>query len=140
MCLRLFCKAKSDPVKKKPVEGPKSPKDLNFIIDIPIASSKHTIYLCHGADNQKYIAKVFAKDDKKKNDKLYLNEKRFFYFNHPNIINYVFYEDDKLFIEGDRVREASIIYMEYAPYGDLFKAKIVKKIPFSEKLIRTYFR
>lgn len=69
----------------------------------------------------------------------YLREARFSNFSHPNIINMFHTEDKQLFNFNNQTVTSSYILMEYAIYGDFLEAVTKYKIPFHDKLLRTYF-
>jgi len=48
-------------------------------------------------------------------------------------------EEDRLLNLDGNVQKSSVVYLEHAPYGDLFCAVIAKGIRFDEKLVRSYF-
>jgi len=71
----------------------------------------------------------------------YINEVRFAYLKHPNIVSVVYYEPEKDFSFLDLPNKCSYILMELAPYGDFFDLIMNYKIPFAKdvKLTRTFF-
>mmetsp|Transcript_15543 Transcript_15543/g.13280 ORF Transcript_15543/g.13280 Transcript_15543/m.13280 type:complete len:288 (-) Transcript_15543:319-1182(-) len=75
-------------------------------------------------------------------DKAYLNETRFTWLNHPNIINIVDFKDKRdTFHEGQLITSSSLL-MEMAPYGslsNLFRKKLWPKYDQQDKLARTLF-
>jgi len=67
------------------------------------------------------------------------NEIRFTGLRHPNIINFVHYENEREVIQKDELKTVSYILMEYAPYGDFFDFISKYRDLIDERLTRTYF-
>jgi len=111
-----------------------SEDDLHIIK--PIQQDRFSVYLVMSrTTKQAYAIKVFPY---KKGTLCtsYLNEQRFSWLNHPNIIN-VFQARDKCSIEG--LEHCSYILMEYSPYGDFHDLLVKHKFTFYDKILRTYF-
>jgi serine/threonine protein kinase len=90
--------------------------------------------------NQQVALKIFQYNQDRISD-YFLNEIRFSNLHHNNIISITHYD---ILIETPtpnrkKKTKSSQIFMEYAPYGDLFELINTIKAVFDEKLTRTYF-
>jgi serine/threonine protein kinase len=99
----------------------------------------HLILLHTG--NLRLAMKVFPYQDNEVSP-YFLNEIRFSLLFHKNVVCIQHYDFS---IENNTPKslqtgKASRLFMEYAPYGDVFEAIINRGIPFNETLTRTYFR
>lgn len=104
-----------------------SAQQPQLFIDNVISSGKFNIILANTpVNNQQYIIKAFQKDER--SHYAFVKEKRVHStLNHQNIIQYV---PDYLF-QVD-ITHFTVIFMEYAPYGDFFH-------PLRYMMFRFYF-
>lgn len=70
----------------------------------------------------------------------YVNESRFEFLSHENVIGFVHLNPSKSAMINSKKSTASTILMEYAPHGDLYELTKNNLILKSETLIRTLFR
>jgi len=68
------------------------------------------------------------------------NEVRFASLKHPNVIDIVYYENEKDTLYKGELKKVSYILMEYAPFGDFFDFVTKHRDSLDEKLVRSYFR
>lgn len=111
----------------------------DLILTQLIGDARFLVFLCFSSSKNKHFAvKLF--DFEESQNQYFVNEARFAGIRHPNIIQYLYADDQTSFPVGKEDITVSCLVMEYAPYGDLFK--FVRKLgeDFSEKLARTYFR
>mmetsp|Transcript_39544 Transcript_39544/g.35333 ORF Transcript_39544/g.35333 Transcript_39544/m.35333 type:complete len:215 (+) Transcript_39544:122-766(+) len=60
---------------------------------------------------------------------------------HPNVIQILGSEaQKKIQHAGHKKSYSSLMFLEYAPYGDFFDVLSQKKVKFTEKITRTYFK
>jgi len=124
------------------------PRDLN---DSPIAyqcldvvrrlsKAKFPVYLTSSKVNhQNYAMKIFSHKGQQPHP-YFKNEVRFASLKHPNVIDIVYFEDEKDTLYKGELKKVSYILMEYAPYGDFFDFVTKHRESLDEKLARTYFR
>lgn len=104
-----------------------------LLVEKVISAGKFGVFLARSSTTtNQYVIKAFQKDEYSHCS--FIKEKRVHSsLKHPNIIEYV---PDYLF-QVD-ISQFTVIYMEYAPYGDFFN--LILDYNFAdEKLIRTYF-
>lgn len=112
---------------------------VSFQIAHKIASSRFPVYLLTSPQSsEKFALKLFhyAED---KPQTAFLNESRFTFLNHENVIEIKKVEKHQKTIHRNKNYISSYLVMEYAPYGN-FAGLIPYLIGLDdEKLVRTYF-
>ena len=104
-----------------------------------IKQSKFHVYLIYSNTLKTELAmKVYPYRDGQLNP-CYQQERRMMEYFHLNIIDIKRVEDLKVVKKDGVFVEASLLTMEYAPYGDF--STLVKQVDFTsdEMLVRTYF-
>jgi Serine/threonine protein kinase len=125
----------SEEVQCNPVED--LYQDLDFIK--PLNSAKFSVYLVHSQTSKSYYAmKVFPLHHGKIVP-FYYNESRFSYLSHKNVISIIDSNPHKTLEREGKKKTFSYILMELASFGDFFDLILKYKVPFNDKLIRTYF-
>jgi len=107
-----------------------------------ISTAKFPVYLVNSlANSNTYAMKVFSAKGTRSME-FFLNEIRFSGLKHPNVIQILHYEQDKVPPVDKQAESTRIPYtiMEYAPYGDMFDFVQTNKFNIDDKLIRTFFR
>jgi len=105
-----------------------------------LSKAKFPVYLTSSKINkQNYAMKIFSHKGQQPHP-YFKNEARFASLKHPNIIDMVYYEDEKDTLYKGELKKVSYILMEYAPYGDFFDFVTKYRDELDEKLVRTYFR
>lgn len=100
--------------------------------------SESPVYLVHYPEmGQNCTLKLFPYEGEKICQK-YLNEQRFKFLSHPNVIS-IYAFNDKQRCSGSKKYTVACILSEYAPYGDLAQLIINCNLPQNEPLIRTFF-
>ena len=113
-------------------------EDINIIS--LISRAKFPVYLVYSPiRNQSFALKFFPFENKKPHQ-FYLNEARFSFLNHPNVIKILHSENETSVASGGSDKQVSCILSEYAPHGDLFQFVKKFKTNITEKIVRTYFR
>jgi serine/threonine protein kinase len=125
----------------RPRDPSSSPKAFQSLAVLKkLSKAKFPVYLTSSKVNkQKYAMKIFTHKGENPHP-YYRNEIRFAALKHPNIIDMVYYENEKKTVEKGEVKKVSYILMEYAPYGDFFDFVTRHREEIDEKLARTYFR
>jgi len=95
------------------------------------------VYLIH-KNGKPFIIKAFPYIEDKISPN-YLNEARFSFLSHPNIVSINGCYEEANFDFDCLGQRSSCIQMEYAPNGDFFDLCITRRICMSDKLARTYF-
>lgn len=121
-----------------PVEGQAAYQSLNVVKRL--SKAKFPVYLTTSKINKKnYAMKIFNyKGDKP--HPYFKNEVRFSALKHPNVIDIVYYENQKDTLYKGDLKKVSYILMEYAPHGDFFDFVTKHRDDLDEKLVRTYFK
>mmetsp|Transcript_25351 Transcript_25351/g.22391 ORF Transcript_25351/g.22391 Transcript_25351/m.22391 type:complete len:139 (-) Transcript_25351:646-1062(-) len=106
-----------------------------------ISKAKFTVFLAHSEEEDNYYAmKIFPINRKDSINPLYLCEKSTAGLKHKNIIVPRYTEDRMNIRSLDGFKfQASVTYMEYAPYGTLYDLIKVKKVVLNDLLVRTFF-
>jgi len=105
----------------------------------PLSESNFPVFLVSSSHMKKYcVMKVFPYENNAISP-FYLREARLFHFSHPNIVSMPHIEDKDFLFHEDEPTTVSYILTEYACYGDFLSAATVYRIPFHDKLLRTYF-
>jgi len=113
-------------------------KRLQFIKKID--ESKFPVYLIQETRTKRFqVLKMFPwNEDKDQPCICFQKEVRFTQIKHPNLVSiYAHKIEQETYL--DDVQRVSYIIMDYAKNGDLFDALMTSKIPFDDRLIRTYF-
>jgi len=124
---------------------PRDPSDSlaayqNLSVIKRLSKAKFPVYLTASKVNkERYAMKIFGHKGNKPHP-YFKNEVRFSCLKHPNIIDMVYYENEKDTLYKGEVKKVSYILMEYAPYGDFFDFITKHRENLDEKLARTYFR
>lgn len=105
-----------------------------------ISKAKFPVYLVFCPSNNEYYALKVYNFLNKKIHPYFANEARFFFLNHPNIINIILSQENVAISTDDKEPGSSCLLMEYAPNGDFFDFVRKSKQYIGEKLARTYFR
>lgn len=110
-----------------------------FEIIKKISSSKFPVFLINDPEtNNQYALKLFPYENQNVN-RAFLNESRFTFLDHPNIISFRKAHKAQKVNHKETKSLASYIIMDYAPNGD-FTRLVPKMISLKdEKLVRTYF-
>jgi len=105
-----------------------------------ISKAKFPVYLVFcPSTNQHYALKVYS-FLKKQAHPYFVNEARFSFLNHPNVIKIILAQEKVGVSTSDPEKNSSCLLMEYAPNGDFFDFVRKNKQYLGEKLARTYFR
>jgi len=112
----------------------------DFIVVKLLSRSKFPVYLATSRSDpgQEYALKVFPYK-KGKAVPNFLRESHISRLSHPNLVLIYHSQKFKNSMRNGVPFHISYILMEYAPYGDFCDIISSKRIPFDEKLIRTYF-
>jgi serine/threonine protein kinase len=112
----------------------------DFLIVNQLAESKFPVFLISIFSNLRcYAMKIFPYVNNYTINPYYINEARFIKFKHINIITPIHCEKLQICFLKEKQTRASVLFTEYAPYGD-FLALISKKgLLLNETTIRTYF-
>jgi serine/threonine protein kinase len=126
------------PRPRDPSDSPIAYQSLNVVKRL--SKAKFPVYLTSSKVNkQNYAMKIFSHKGEKPHP-YYKNEIRFASLKHPNVIDMVYYENEKDTLTKGELKKVSYILMEYAPHGDFFDFVIKHREQIDEKLVRTYFR
>lgn len=102
--------------------------------------AKFPVYLVNSKVNkQNYAMKVFAFCGNKPHN-YFLNESRFCFLNHPNVVRTHYVENERETMSKGCPKKVSYTIMEYAPNGDFFDFVMNHNAEIDDKMIRTYFR
>jgi Serine/threonine protein kinase len=109
----------------------------NLVLGKLISAGRYSVYQANPKSSEKtYALKIFPYD--KGNISLdFLNEVRFMNLKHKNIIPML--HADPEFQLSPESPKVSTILLEYAVFGDFLTLLTSNKIPFEDKLARTYF-
>mmetsp|Transcript_91727 Transcript_91727/g.127367 ORF Transcript_91727/g.127367 Transcript_91727/m.127367 type:complete len:330 (-) Transcript_91727:116-1105(-) len=122
-----------------PEQHLEKPEDYTLLQTI--SKQKVSVYLAHSASQDFYYAVKVFPYIKDKMSPFYYNEKKFLGLKHPNVIAPIFNEDVKRCKKrSEEEYNASILFMEYAPYGMLYDFLMAKNVKANEKLARTMFK
>jgi serine/threonine protein kinase len=105
----------------------------------PLSNAKFPVFLTQSKSTKDYFAMKIFPFDEGKVVSLYYNEIRFANLTHPNIITIVHHEAHNNLHADGKSMDFSYILLEYAPYGDFYDVLMIEKVPFDDKLVRTYF-
>jgi len=126
------------PRPRDPSDSPVAYQSLNVVKRL--SKAKFPVYLTSSKVNkQNYAMKIFSHKGQQPHP-YFKNEARFASLKHPNVIDIVYYEDEKDTLYKGELKKVSYILMEYAPYGDFFDFVTKHREEIDEKLVRTYFR
>lgn len=126
------------PRPRDPSDSPVAYQSLNVVKRL--SKAKFPVYLTSSKVNkQNYAMKIFSHKGQQPHP-YFKNEARFASLKHPNVIDIVYYEDEKDTLYKGELKKVSYILMEYAPYGDFFDFVTKHREDLDEKLVRTYFR
>jgi len=111
-----------------------------LIVDQALYQSRNEIFLGLCSDTQEFFAiKAYPKEQDKVSSS-FLNERRFLFLDHKNIISMKPTLKNMTCCLEERMPNKSFLIMEYAPYGNFYELLASKKLKFDETLARTYFR
>jgi serine/threonine protein kinase len=115
-------------------------KDLTTLHIIKcLKKSKYEVFLTYSPKySEKYAMKIFPYNNKEI-CKSYLNESRFSWLSHPNIISIIDVQPQRIDCTKGIYMHVSYLVMELAPFGDLADLVQSEECTCDEKLIRTYF-
>lgn len=123
---------------REPSDSPVAYQSLNVVKRL--SKAKFPVYLTSSKVNkQNYAMKIFSHKGEQPHP-YFRNEVRFASLKHPNIIDMVYYENEKDTLYKGELKKVSYILMEYAPFGDFFDFVTKHRESLDEKLVRTYFR
>jgi len=123
---------------QNPNESPVAYQSLNVVKRL--SKAKFPVYLtCSKINKQNYAMKIFSHKGDQPHP-YFKNEVRFASLKHPNIIDIVYYENEKDTLYKGELKKVSYILMEYAPFGDFFDFVTKHRESLDEKLVRSYFR
>ena len=112
-------------------------ESLQFIR--PIKKAKFSVYLVQSNITQELLAIKLFPLYQGHVLSYFWNEARFASLSHKNIIRIFHTEAQHTITKGIEAKIFSYILMEYAPYGDFLDLITEYKVPFDDKLVRTYF-
>jgi len=116
-----------------------SPETDCLTIIKPLSESNFPVFLVSSSHMKKHcVMKVFPYENNSISS-YYLREARLFHFQHPSIVSMPHIEDKDFLIHEEEPTTVSYILTEYACYGDFLTAATIHRIPFHDKLLRTYF-
>src|SRR5262249_13124202 len=105
-----------------------------------ISSSKSPVFLISSPlCTENYALKLFPFHDEKMN-RHFLNESRFAFLKHPNVIAFVHILQKRPIVFKTETFLGSYIIMEAALFGDVTTLKLTTRLFSDEKMVRTYFR
>jgi len=123
---------------RDPSDSPVAYQSLNVVKRL--SKAKFPVYLTSSKVNkQNYAMKIFSHKGEQPHP-YFRNEVRFASLKHPNVIDIVYYENEKDTLYKGELKKVSYILMEYAPFGDFFDFVTKHREDLDEKLVRTYFR
>jgi len=123
---------------RDPSDSPVAYQSLNVVKRL--SKAKFPVYLTSSKVNkQNYAMKIFSHKGEQPHP-YFRNEVRFASLKHPNVIDIVYYENEKDTLYKGELKKVSYILMEYAPFGDFFDFVTKHRESLDEKLVRTYFR
>ena len=123
---------------RDPSDSPVAYQSLNVVKRL--SKAKFPVYLTSSKVNkQNYAMKIFSHKGDQPHP-YFRNEVRFASLKHPNVIDIVYYENEKDTLYKGELKKVSYILMEYAPHGDFFDFVTKHREELDEKLVRTYFR
>lgn len=123
---------------RDPSDSPVAYQSLNVVKRL--SKAKFPVYLTSSKVNkQNYAMKIFSHKGEQPHP-YFRNEVRFASLKHPNVIDMVYYENEKDTLYKGELKKVSYILMEYAPFGDFFDFVTKHRESLDEKLVRTYFR
>jgi serine/threonine protein kinase len=123
---------------RDPSDSPVAYQSLNVVKRL--SKAKFPVYLTSSKVNkQNYAMKIFSHKGEQPHP-YFKNEVRFATLKHPNVIDMVYYENEKDTLYKGELKKVSYILMEYAPFGDFFDFVTKHRESLDEKLVRTYFR
>jgi len=126
------------PRPRDPSDSPVAYQSLNVVKRL--SKAKFPVYLTSSkVNNQNYAMKIFSHKGEQPHP-YYRNETRFASLKHPNVIDIVYYENEKDTLYRGELKKVSYILMEYAPHGDFFDFVTKYRDSLDDKLVRTYFR
>ena len=126
------------PRPRDPGDSPVAYQSLNVVKRL--SKAKFPVYLTSSKVNkQNYAMKIFNHRGEKPHP-YYKNEIRFAALKHPNIVDIVYYENEKDTLFRGEMKKVSYILMEYAPYGDFFDFIMNHGPEMDEMMTRTYFK
>jgi 5'-AMP-activated protein kinase catalytic alpha subunit len=121
-------------------QSPSKSMDFStFHIVKPISKSKHEVFLTYAPKYQQHYAMKVFQYCNKQIHKNYVNESRFSWVSHPNIISMLEVQPKRVDYTKGCYNEVSYIIMELAPYGDFSDFVLSERWISDEVLIRTYF-
>ena len=119
----------------------KVPKNIftNLVVKKKLSDSRFPVFLVFSPDHNKLCAlKLFPYREDKINIS-YLNESRYQYLSHPNVVPIIATTDKQISSCNNKKFKASCILMEFAPYGDFATLIVQNKIYLDQTLVRTFF-
>jgi len=123
---------------RDPSDSPLAYQSLNVVKRL--SKAKFPVYLTSSKVNkQNYAMKIFSHKGEQPHP-YFKNEVRFASLKHPNVIDIVYYENEKDTLYKGELKKVSYILMEYAPFGDFFDFVTKHRESLDEKLVRSYFR
>lgn len=123
---------------RDPSDSPVAYQSLNVVKRL--SKAKFPVYLTSSKVNkQNYAMKIFSHKGEQPHP-YFRNEVRFASLKHPNVIDIVYYENEKDTLYKGELKKVSYILMEYAPFGDFFDFVTKHRDSLDEKLVRSYFR
>jgi Serine/threonine protein kinase len=112
-------------------------QDIEFVK--PLNKAKFPVYLARSnLTKELFAVKIFPLYNGNAVH-FYWNEIRFANLAHENVVSIVHHESHREVTKDGQTMAFSCTMMEYAPYGDFFDLLMTHKIPFDDKLARTYF-
>jgi serine/threonine protein kinase len=111
----------------------------DFQVVTKISESSYAVYLAFSKELKKCFAlKVFPYRDNRISSG-FVNETRFSWLSHKYIISFLDIIAEKKTFQQGKYFKTSYILMELAPYGDFLGLLNPDKLPYDERLARTYF-
>jgi serine/threonine protein kinase len=111
----------------------------NFQVISKLGCSKFPVFLViNPQKGQHYAMKLYPYEENAINPG-YINECRFTFLSHPNVISIVKTQSKQKSVHKGKSFDSSYIIMEAAPYGDFSRLLKTSTIMNDEKLARTFF-
>jgi carbon catabolite-derepressing protein kinase len=114
-------------------------KYSDFQVVSKICESSYPVYVAYSKSERTFLAlKIFPYKENKISTG-FMNEVRFLDFSHPHVIKFHDAVHEKKTVQSGKYFKTSYILMELAPYGDFLGLLNPDRLPYDERLARTYF-